>query len=94
MEFPDALMIQLVIITMIYVITTKNKSCDHSNEAFLRLKILPQKPHNNHVARFKKSTDKPILTLLLLVTLAGLKIPLTSLNHSQVSSKIKQSKTL
>ena len=65
----SALLLQLVVETMIDAIITQKKCL---NEA-----LTTQKLHRNHIHPIKKSTDKPVLELLLNVAHADLEIPST-----------------
>ena len=65
----SALLLQLVVETMIDAIITQKKWL---NEA-----LTTQKLHRNHIDPIKKSTDEPVLELLLNVAHADLEIPST-----------------
>ena len=74
-DFPEtnALLLKLVIETRMDAIFTWKK---YLNEAFTT-----QKSHINHLSPIEKSTDEPVLKLLLNIAHAGLEIPSTSPNH-------------
>ncbi len=75
-EFPatTVLLLQRVVETMIDATRITRKKL--LNEA-----LMIQKPHRNHVDPIEKSTNEPVLKLLLKVAHAGLEIPSTCPKH-------------
>ena len=81
----SALLLQLVVETMIDAIITQKKC---SNEA-----LTTQKLHRNHIHPINKSTDEPVLELLLNVAHADLEIPSTC-RKQRISDFAREGKTL